>query len=69
MKLAIIGSRQLNISDLSGYIPPQVTEIVSGGARGIDTRAKEYCNFENVSFKPSSKLLTKTPIYDIIYRV
>ena len=50
MKLAIIGSRQLNISDLSGYIPPQVTEIVSGGARGIDTCAKEYALANNLKY-------------------
>lgn len=42
MKLAIIGSRGLNIENLSRYIPDGVTEIVSGGARGIDTCARNY---------------------------
>lgn len=42
MKLAIIGSRGLNIENLSRYIPDGVTEIVSGGARGVDTCARNY---------------------------
>ena len=42
MKVAIIGSRNLVIKDLQNYLPENVTEIVSGGAKGIDTCAKEY---------------------------
>ncbi len=46
MKLAIIGSRTITAADLphdlSYYIPEGVTEIVSGGAKGIDTAAAEY---------------------------
>ena len=42
MKVAIVGSRGLQISDLGNYLPENVTEIVSGGAKGIDTCAKEY---------------------------
>ncbi len=42
MIIAIIGSRNLVVDDLSEYIPDEVTEIVSGGAKGIDTCAKEY---------------------------
>lgn len=42
MKLAIVGSRGITHIDLAGYIPEGVTEIVSGGARGIDTLAREY---------------------------
>lgn len=42
MKLAIIGSRNLTKVNLARYIPGSVTEIVSGGARGIDTLAREY---------------------------
>lgn len=50
MKLAIIGSRQLNISNLENYIPHQVTEIVSGGANGIDTCAKKYALANNIKY-------------------
>ena len=35
MKLAIIGSRGLWVEDLGAYLPPGVTELVSGGAKGI----------------------------------
>lgn len=42
MKLAIIGSRGLVVEDLGEYVSPQVTEIVSGGAQGIDRCAREY---------------------------
>lgn len=42
MKIAVVGSRGLKINDLGRYLPAGVTEIVSGGARGIDTCAREY---------------------------
>ncbi|MBE6606686.1 MAG: hypothetical protein E7635_06585 [Ruminococcaceae bacterium] len=44
MKVAIIGSRGLCVNDFSPYLPDGITEIVSGGARGIDTSAREYAN-------------------------
>ena len=42
MKLAIIGSRTLNIQNIADYLPEGVTEIVSGGAKGIDRLAAIY---------------------------
>ena len=42
MKVAVIGSRGLHVDHLGDYLPAGVTEIVSGGARGIDTCAKNY---------------------------
>ena len=42
MKVAVIGSRNLMVQDLGQYLPKETTEIVSGGAKGIDTYAKEY---------------------------
>lgn len=42
MKVAVIGSRGLWVENLEDYLPPGVTEIVSGGAKGIDTCAREY---------------------------
>ena len=42
MKVAIIGSRGLNIENLEKYLPDNVTEIITGGAKGVDTSAKEY---------------------------
>lgn len=42
MKVAIIGSRGLTVTDFENYLPPDTTEIISGGARGIDTCARNY---------------------------
>ena len=36
MVVAIVGSRGLCVTDLEKYLPEGVTEIVSGGAKGID---------------------------------
>lgn len=44
MKVAVIGSRSLNITNLQDYLPEGVTEIVSGGAKGVDNCAKEYAH-------------------------
>ncbi len=42
MKIAIIGSRNLTVTDFRPYIPSVCTEIVSGGAKGIDTCARRW---------------------------
>ena len=42
MKIAIIGSRNLTAENLGEYLPPECTEIVSGGAKGIDSCAADY---------------------------
>ena len=42
MKIAVVGSRGLKVNDMGRYLPAGVTEIVFGGARGIDTCAREY---------------------------
>ncbi len=42
MRVAVIGSRGLTVDDLGKYLPDRTTEIVSGGAKGIDTCAREY---------------------------
>ena len=40
MCIAIIGSRTLSIPDLGIYLPKDTTEIISGGAKGVDTSAR-----------------------------
>ncbi|WP_317855155.1 SLOG family protein [Chakrabartyella piscis] len=62
MKIAIIGSRTLTIDNLGDnlgdYLPENVTEIVSGGAKGVDTSAKAYAQANNipcVEFLPDYK--------------
>ena len=42
MKVAIIGSRSVCVDDLAPYLPCECTEIVSGGAKGVDQCAAEY---------------------------
>lgn len=65
MKLAIIGSRNLQISNLGDYIlrlekftSEEVSEIVSGGARGVDSCAKKFALENNL------KLTEFLPEYD-----
>lgn len=48
MKVAIIGSRTLQVKNLEQYLPQEITEIVSGGARGIDTCAKNYATEHHI---------------------
>ena len=55
MKVAVIGSRNLQVQDLGMYMPKGVTEIVSGGARGIDRCAARYAQthgFKLTEFLP-----------------
>lgn len=42
MKVAVIGSRNLKVENLQDYLPHDTTHIISGGAKGIDTCAREY---------------------------
>lgn len=48
MVVAIVGSRGLCVTDLGKYLPEGVTEIVSGGAKGIDCCAREYALSHNI---------------------
>lgn len=58
MKVAVVGSRNLIVKSLDKYLPENVTEIVSGGAKGIDACAKEYAvrhNIKLTEFLPDYK--------------
>lgn len=57
MKMAIVGSRNLTVDNLGRYLPDNVDEIIFGGAKGIDTCAREYANSNNI------KLTEITPEY------
>lgn len=48
MKVAIVGSRKLQIDDFSAYLPKNVEQIISGGAKGIDTCAAEYAKAHGI---------------------
>lgn len=58
MRVAVIGSRGLTVNDLGKYLPEGTTEIVSGGARGIDQCAREYAVAHGI------KLTEFLPEYD-----
>ena len=51
MKIAVIGSRSATVSDIGEYLPESCTEIVSGGAVGIDSCASEYAKKSGLSLK------------------
>ena len=63
MKVAVIGSREKTISNLEKFLPKETTEIVSGGARGIDSCAREY------ALKNKIKLVEFLPDYKTYGRV
>ena len=48
MKVAVIGSRGISVENLGKYLPPETTEIVSGGSKGVDTSAREYANAHGI---------------------
>lgn len=60
MKVAVIGSRNLNVTYLSRFLPDDVTEIVSGGAKGIDTCARNYALDHGIKY---TEFLPKYSIY------
>lgn len=59
MKVAVIGSRGILLDNLNGYMPEGVSEIVSGGARGVDSCAAKYAkqyNMKITEFLPNYQL-------------
>ncbi len=49
MKIAVVGSRNLTDIIISKYIPEGTTEIITGGAKGIDTLAEKYADKNNIT--------------------
>ena len=60
MKVAIIGSRSLTIEDFAPYLPQQTSEIVSGGARGIERCARRYAEKNQI---PITEFLPEYALY------
>ncbi len=58
MKLAIIGSRSITAYPLEDVIPSGVTQIISGGARGVDALVRQYAQEHSI---PLTEIL---PDYD-----
>lgn len=48
MKIAVVGSRNIKAADIGKYIPAGCSEIVSGGAAGVDACAAEYAKENNI---------------------
>lgn len=61
IKVAVVGSRGLFVDDLEKYLPEDTTEIVSGGAKGIDASARKYALSHNIKLK-----LTEFCLFHII---
>ena len=51
MKVAVIGSRTVTVNNIGDYLPPDTTELVSGGARGVDTCARRYAEANGIPIK------------------
>ncbi len=50
MITAIVGSRSIVVKNIENYIPKETSIIISGGAKGIDTCAREYAQKNNIEF-------------------
>ena len=61
MKIAIVGSRDINKIDIERYITKE-DEIVSGGAKGVDTIAANYAKTNGI------KITEFLPKYDLYGR-
>ena len=61
MKIAVIGSRSVTVSNIEKYIS-NADEIVSGGAVGVDTCATEYAKENGI------KLTVFLPKYELYGR-
>jgi len=60
MKIAIIGSRtiKINFDIIKKYLPENITCIISGGAKGVDSVASAYAknnNIKLIEFLPNYK--------------
>lgn len=42
MRVAVVGSRSLNVEDIGVYLPAGTTEIISGGAKGVDASVRRW---------------------------
>lgn len=42
MRVAVIGSRGIRVNELGRYLPEDTSRIISGGASGVDSCAREY---------------------------
>ena len=48
MRIAVIGSRNLEIKNIGEYMSKDCDEIVSGGAKGVDSSAAEFAREKGI---------------------
>jgi hypothetical protein len=63
LRVAVIGSRDIYIKNLSDYLPLNTSVIISGGAIGVDSCAKKYAFDHNIpykEFRPNYKLFGRS---------
>ena len=58
MKIAVIGSRSLQVKNFEDYIPKECEEIVSGGATGVDSCVEDFAREHSI------KLTLFLPMYE-----
>ena len=51
MRVAVVGSRTLEVKNLEEYLPDDTTEIISGGAKGVDASVRRYALQHGIKFK------------------
>ena len=51
MRIAVVGSRSFRVDDLGPYLPEGTSEIISGGARGVDSSAREYALAQGIRLR------------------
>lgn len=61
MRIAVVGSRNITVENIGQYIP-QCDEIISGGARGVDTCAAAFARCRGI------RLTEILPQYDLYGR-
>lgn len=47
MRVAVIGTRNLNVK-IEKYLPDNMTELISGGMKGVDMLAEKYADEHNI---------------------
>lgn len=63
MKVLVAGSRSICSFDISEYIPKNTTQIICGGAKGVDSLAAEYAE------KSGIPLVVIRPEYNLYGKV
>lgn len=55
MRVAVVGSRNITIENIEKYLPEGTKEVISGGAKGVDTSARSCalrCGFQLTEILP-----------------